>query len=182
MTSKKKNLSSYNPDSVPSGEGMIVGIIVADWNPEITHTLLDGACQSLKEHGVLEEDIIIKNVPGTFELTFAAKTLCETQSVDAIICIGCVIQGETKHFDYICQSVTHGITELNLRYDVPFIFGVLTTDNFDQAKERAGGKHGNKGTEAAITALKMVSLTDDLYSNYSIEEDDEDYFDDEFLN
>jgi 6,7-dimethyl-8-ribityllumazine synthase len=110
---------------------------------------------------VKEDHLIVKHVPGSFELTLGAQFLAEYTEVDAIICIGCVIRGETSHFDYICQSVTHGITELNLEYGIPFIFGVLTTENHEQAFDRAGGKHGNKGDEAAVTALKMVALQEE---------------------
>jgi 6,7-dimethyl-8-ribityllumazine synthase len=111
---------------------------------------------------VEEEDIIVKHVPGSFELTLGAQLLAENTNVDAVICLGCVIQGETRHFDFICNSVTHGITEHNINYNMPFIFGVLTTGTQEQALERAGGKHGNKGDEAAITALKMIALQKEL--------------------
>jgi 6,7-dimethyl-8-ribityllumazine synthase len=137
---------------------MKFGIVVSDWNSEITFALLEGAVNTLIKHGTLRENIIVRHVPGSFELTFGAKHIAEEQDVDAVICLGCVIQGETPHFNYICQGVSMGITQLNIDYNLPFVFGVLTTSNLQQAKERAGGKHGNKGDEAAITAIKMVAM------------------------
>lgn len=143
---------------VPDSGHMKFGIVVSDWNSEITFALLEGAVVTLIKHGTLRENIIVRHVPGSFELTFGAKHIAEEHNVDAIICLGCVIQGETPHFNYICQGVSLGITQLNIDYNLPFIFGVLTTINMQQAKERAGGKHGNKGDEAAITAIKMVAM------------------------
>jgi 6,7-dimethyl-8-ribityllumazine synthase len=158
MSSKKTNLSSYNPDLIPDASQLKFGIIVSEWNMEITHALLKGAIETLKKHGAKEKNIEVVHVPGSFELTFGARLLAEKEESDAVLCLGCVIQGETPHFDYICQGVSHGITELNLEYDIPVIFGVLTTNNMQQAIDRAGGKHGNKGDEAAITAIKMAVL------------------------
>ncbi len=152
------NLSAYDHSDIPDAGNMRFGIIVSDWNNDITHSLLTAARNSLIRHGAKADNIIEKHVPGTFELTFGAKLVAETYDPDAVICIGCVIQGETPHFTYICQGVTQGITRLNLEYEIPFIFGILTTDTHQQAVDRAGGKHGNKGDEAAITAIKMVSL------------------------
>lgn len=152
------NLSAYDPAVIPDASDMRIGIAVADWNSEITHSLLEGARNTLTKHGVREENIIEKHVPGTFELTFGARMIAENHNPHAVICIGCVIQGETPHFTYICQGVTQGITRLNVDYEIPFIFGVLTTDTLQQAADRAGGKHGNKGDEAAVTAIRMVSL------------------------
>ncbi len=160
MATSLKNLSSYDPDNVPDASGMRFGIVVAEWNVEITGALLKGAVETLKKHGAREENIINRWVPGTFELSLGAQYFAEKTQVDAIIVLGCVIQGETRHFDFICQGVTQGITDLNLKYNKPFIFGVLTTDNQQQALDRAGGKHGNKGDEAAITAIKMLGLKD----------------------
>jgi 6,7-dimethyl-8-ribityllumazine synthase len=120
--------------------------------------MLKGAVSRLKLHGTDDENIIVKHVPGSFELTLGAQLLAEYDDLDAVICLGCVIQGETPHFTYICQGVTQGITQLNMEYNIPFIFGVLTTETDQQAADRAGGKHGNKGDEAAITAIKMASL------------------------
>ncbi len=158
MASSLKNLSDYDPAVIPDGSSMKFGIVVSEWNEAITSALLEGALSTLKKHGVKSENISVRTVPGTFELSFGARIVAEKFSPNAVICIGCVIQGETPHFDYICQGVTHGITELNLDYDIPFIFGVLTTLNLQQAEDRSGGKHGNKGDEAAITALKMAAL------------------------
>jgi len=157
-----KNLSAYDPDLVPDASDMRFGIVVSDWNKEITWALMDGAIKTLKSHGSKEKHIIVKHVPGSFELTLGAQFLAEYDDLDAIICLGCVIQGETPHFTYICQGVTHGITELNMEYNIPFIFGVLTTLDQQQAIDRAGGKHGNKGDEAAVTAIKMAALQKDM--------------------
>ncbi len=157
-----KNLSAYDLESVPTASGMKFGIVVAEWNYHITGALAQGAIDTLKKHGVTDEDIILKHVPGTFELPLGGQFLAEYAQVDAVILIGCVIQGETRHFDYICLGVTKGTTELNLKYNKPFIFGVLTTDNEQQALDRAGGKLGNKGDEAAVTAIKMVALQKDI--------------------
>jgi 6,7-dimethyl-8-ribityllumazine synthase len=156
------NLSAYDPGSVPDASEMRFGIVVSDWNSKITWTLLEGAVNRLKQHGADDENIIVKHVPGSFELTLGAQLLAEYDDLDAIICLGCVIQGETPHFTYICQGVTQGITQLNMEYNIPFIFGVLTTDTDQQAADRAGGIHGNKGDEAAITAIKMAALQRDL--------------------
>jgi 6,7-dimethyl-8-ribityllumazine synthase len=153
-----KNLSIYNPDSVPDAGEMRFGIVVSDWNKEVTWSLLEGAVNTLKKHGATEKNIVVKHVPGSFELTLGAQFLAEYDDLDAVICLGCVIQGETPHFTYICAGVTQGITQLNLEYNLPFIFGVLTTNNQQQAADRAGGKLGNKGDEAAITAIKMAAL------------------------
>ena len=120
----------------------------------------DGAYKTLVSNGVPESNIIVKTVPGSFELTLGAQWMAEYTEADAVICIGCVIQGETKHFDFICNAVAQGITDLNREFSIPFVFGVLTTDNMQQAIDRAGGKHGNKGDEAAVTAIKMLALED----------------------
>ncbi len=161
-SAKKKNLSDYDPDAVPSGEGMKVGIVVSEWNDAVTGVLAEGAVETLRKYGVREEDILVERVPGSFELTLGAQWIAEYSDVDGVICIGCVIQGETPHFTYICQGVTAGITQLNIKYDIPFVFGVLTTSTMQQALDRAGGKHGNKGVEAAVTALKMIALKRNL--------------------
>lgn len=156
------NLSAYNPESIPDAGSMRFGIVVSDWNGDITMALLDGAQKTLLKHGAVSENIIVKHVPGSFELTHSAKMIAEKDNPDAVICLGCVIRGETPHFTYICQGVTEGITRLNLDYKIPFIFGVLTTDTHQQAVDRSGGKHGNKGDEAAITAIKMAELSRDM--------------------
>lgn len=158
MASSLKNLSSYNKDSVPDAADMKFGIVVAEWNEAITGALLKGTVDTLKKHNAKDENIDVKWVPGTFELSLGAQLFAESGDVDAVIVLGCVIQGDTRHFDFICQGVTQGITDLNLKYNKPFIFGVLTTDNLQQAQNRAGGKLGNKGDEAAFTAIKMVGL------------------------
>jgi 6,7-dimethyl-8-ribityllumazine synthase len=133
-------------------------LIVADWNEEITDALYHGAAASLLAHGVKKENILRKNVPGSFELTLGAQWMAEREGIDAVICLGCVIKGETPHFDYICQAVAYGITEVGLKTNKPVIFGVLTTLTKQQALDRAGGKYGNKGEEAALTAIKMLSF------------------------
>ena len=153
-----KNLSAYDPGKVPDASEMRFGIVVSDWNMEVTWSLLEGAVNTLKKHGATDKNIVIKHVPGSFELTLGAQFLAEYDDLDAIICLGCVIQGETPHFTFICQGVTQGIIQLNLEYNLPFIFGVLTTSNQQQAIDRAGGKLGNKGDEAAVTAIKMAAL------------------------
>lgn len=156
MATSLKNLSEYNPDSVPNASELSIGIVVAEWNMDVNTKLLQGAVETLQKHGVLEKNIIINYVPGSFELTYGARVMAENYDVDAIIVIGTVIQGETPHFTYICQSVSYGVTELNLSYDLPFIFGLLTVNTKEQAMDRAGRKYGNKGVEAAITAIKMA--------------------------
>lgn len=156
MATSLKNLSEYNPDSVPNASELSIGIVVAEWNMDVNTQLLQGAVETLQKHGVAEKNIIINYVPGSFELTYGARIMAENYDVDAVIVIGTVIQGETPHFTYICQSVSYGMTELNLSYDLPFIFGLLTVNNKEQAMDRAGGKYGNKGVEAAVTAIKMA--------------------------
>ncbi len=153
-----KNLSEYDIHSVPSASGMKFGIVVAEWNYTITGALARGAVETLVRHGASEEDILVKHVPGSFELTLGGQFFAEYTDVDAILLLGCVIQGETRHFDFICEGVTQGATQLNIKYNLPVVFGVLTTDNEQQAFDRAGGRLGNKGDEAAITAIKMVTL------------------------
>ncbi len=153
-----KDLSQYDVNSVPSAENMKFGIVVSEWNFQITSALANGAIKTLKRHGATDENILFKYVPGSFELPLGGQFFAEHENVDAVILLGCVIQGETRHFDFICQGVTKGIVDLNLKYNKPFIFGVLTTEDEQQALDRAGGKHGNKGDEAAVTAIKMVQL------------------------
>ncbi len=160
MATELQNLSSYDSNSTPSGAGKKIGIVVSEWNKPITGSLLDGAVTTLLKFGVEESDIVVERVPGSFELTFGAKTLIERNNLDSVIVIGCVIQGETPHFTFVCESVTQGVTELNIRHNIPVIFGVLTTNTLEQAKARSGGRHGNKGDEAAITALKMIALNE----------------------
>jgi len=162
MASSLKNLSDYNIQSVANATDMKFGIVVAEWNTEVTESLYNGTYDTLIKHGAKDENIIKKYVPGTFELTLGAQLIIKNTDVDAIIVLGCVIQGETRHFDFICQGISYGITELNIKHNKPIIFGVLTTNDQQQALDRAGGKHGNKGDEAAYTAIKMVSLKHSL--------------------
>lgn len=162
MATQNKNLSEYDAATIPSAADMKIGIVVSEWNTEITEALSNGAIDTLLKHGINPDNIIKRYVPGSFELTAGGKYFAEYTDVDAVICLGCVIQGETPHFDFVCQGVTQGMTELNIQYNVPFIFGLLTTLDQQQALDRAGGKHGNKGDEAAITAIKMVSLKRNL--------------------
>ena len=154
---KKTNLSDYDPTVVPDGKEFRIGVIAAEWNPEVTDTLLDGAVNTLLQHGVKKENLIVRRVPGTFELSSAADMMLSAQHPDAVICIGCVIQGETRHFEFICQAVAQGITNAALAHTRPVIFSVLTCDTMEQALDRAGGRHGNKGVEGAITTLKMIA-------------------------
>ena len=157
MSSADKNLSTYS-GKIPDLSSKTISFVVSEWNEEITEALYEGAVETLVKHGISKSKIIRTNVPGSFELTLGAQWLAMKKEVDAVICLGCVIQGETRHFDFICQAVATGITEVNLKYNKPVIFGVLTTNDKAQAFDRAGGKHGNKGDEAAITALKMLAL------------------------
>jgi 6,7-dimethyl-8-ribityllumazine synthase len=158
MSSSHKNLSVFS-DRNTDAKGMSFGIVVSEWNTEVTEALRSGAIETLKQLGAKEEDIFTEYVPGTFELPLGARFFADSTDVDAVICLGCVVQGETRHFDFICSAAAQGIMQVNLDYGVPVVFGVLTTDNQEQALDRAGGKHGNKGTEAAVTAVKMVSLS-----------------------
>lgn len=157
-----KDLSAYDMEKVPSAENMKFGIVVSEWNYEVTGALARGAAETLKKHGAKDDNILVKHVPGSFELTLGGQLFAENTDVDAILLLGCVIQGETRHFDFICHGVSQGATHLNMKFNLPVIFGVLTTDNQQQALDRAGGKHGNKGDEAAVTAIKMVALERDF--------------------
>lgn len=158
MIEKKKNLSDYSKFEFSSAQKVKIGIVVSEWNNHITDSLLKGAEDCLTENGVPAENIIIHRVPGSFELPLGAHWLFEYQGVDAVICIGCVIQGETRHFDFICQAVADGIMKVGLKTGKPAIFSVLTCNDMQQAEDRSGGKHGNKGVEGAATCLKMLSL------------------------
>lgn len=159
MATHLKNLSDFSHTTVPNGSAYKIAIAVAEWNAEITGSLYKGALETLSKHGVAEENILSVAVPGSFELTAAADVLLRKHTdLDAVICLGCVIQGDTKHFDFICDAVANGITQVSIKYSKPVIFGVLTTNDQQQAIDRAGGKHGNKGDEAAITALKMAEF------------------------
>ena len=162
MATQLKNLSDFSNTTIPNAGAYRFGIVVAEWNAKITGALYEGAYQSLVDNGVLEENIFTHAVPGSFELTTGADLLLQHKKVDAVICLGCVIQGETRHFDFICAAVANGVTNVAVKYVKPVIFGVLTTDNEQQAIDRAGGKHGNKGVEAAVTAIKMADLAHQL--------------------
>lgn len=158
MASALKNLSDYSRKNISNIQDKTFGIVVAEWNIEVTEALMNGTIQTLLKEGAKEENILIKVVPGSFELSVGAQWLAQNPKVDAVIALGCIIQGETRHFDFIAQAVATGITEVGLKYNKPTIFGVLTPDTQEQALDRAGGKHGNKGDEAAITAVKMLGF------------------------
>lgn len=162
MASALHNLSSYDPATVPSGKDYRIGIVVSEWNEEVTGALLEGAYNTLLRHDVEIDDIIVKTVPGSFELVYAAASMMDYTDVDAIIAIGCVIRGDTPHFDYICQGTTQGLAELNGRAEVPVIYGLLTCNTMQQALDRCGGALGNKGDECAITALKMIRYKEEI--------------------
>ena len=151
-------LSDYDPATVPDASNMCFGIVVAEWNPDITGALLSGAMATLKQHGTLPENIHVKTVPGSFELIYGAHQMVLHGGYDAVIVLGSVIRGETPHFDYICQGVTQGIAHLNATQEIPVIYGLLTTNDLQQALDRCGGKQGNKGDECAIDAIKMAKF------------------------
>ncbi|MFL5729838.1 MAG: 6,7-dimethyl-8-ribityllumazine synthase [Cytophagaceae bacterium] len=158
MSSSAKNLSTYSSKNISDISKKKFAIVVAEWNAEITEALYTGARETLLKHGAKPGNIIRRNVPGSFELSLGAQWMAKEKKIDAVICLGCVIQGDTKHFDFICQAVSQGLTNVALKYNKPVIFGVLTPNNQQQALDRAGGKHGNKGDEAAATAIKMLAF------------------------
>lgn len=158
MATELHHLADSDPASVPDASNMCFGIVVAEWNPEITNALLDGAVSTLKRHGALPENIHVKKVPGSFELIYGAHQMVLNDGFDAVIILGSVIRGETPHFDYICQGVTYGIARLNATQEIPVIYGLLTTNDLQQAKERSGGRLGNKGEECAVDAIKMAKF------------------------
>ncbi len=162
MASSLHNLSQYDPNTVPSAKGMRFGIVVSEWNCKITNALLEGAKQTLLSNGASKEDIFVKYVPGSFELVYGASKFCSSNCVDAVIAIGCVIRGDTPHFDYICQGTTQGLANLNQEGKVPVIYGLLTCNSIEQAEDRCGGMLGNKGDECAVTAIKMVQYSRDF--------------------
>ena len=162
MSSSNFSYTTDQPLPIPDASEMRFGIIVTEWNNHITDKLLEGAVSQLKKNGVNENNITVKRVPGSFELIYAAAQLAKFGHVNGIIILGCVIRGDTPHFDYICQGVTQGIAELNAKGDIPITFGLLTVNNHEQAEERAGGRLGNKGEEFAITAIKMVDYAWEL--------------------
>lgn len=163
MATNIKGLSDFSHIEIPSAAGFKFGIVVSQWNADVTGALYHGAYSILVENGALPENIIEIQVPGSFELTSGADLLLASKNLDAVICLGCVIQGETKHFDFICSAVANGVTNVSVKHNKPVVFGVLTTDNLQQAKDRAGGKHGNKGEEAAVTAIVMAQIRHSLY-------------------
>jgi len=158
MATSEKNLSQYSDQNITDISSKTFAIVVSEWNDDVTEALYEGAYRTLIEQGASKEKIIRKSVPGSYELSLGAQFMAREKKVDAVICLGCVIQGETRHFEFICQSVAQGIKDVSLKYDKPVIFGVLTTDTKQQALDRAGGRHGNKGNEAAITAIKMLGF------------------------
>jgi len=158
MATSLKSLSQYTDKNILDISDKKFGIVVSEWNDQVTESLFSGAVETLLTNGAKKENIFRKNVPGSFELTLGAQWLAQLEEVDAVICLGCVIQGETRHFDFICDAVAHGITNVALKYNKPVIFGLLTPNTLQQALDRSGGKHGNKGDEAAITAVKMLGF------------------------
>jgi 6,7-dimethyl-8-ribityllumazine synthase len=158
MASANKNLSEFQTHELPEIQDKKFAILVSEWNQEVTQALYMGAYETLIKHGAQKKNILIQTVPGSFELTLGAQKMAQKPEIDAVICLGCVIQGETRHFDFICQAVAQGITDVSIKFNKPVIFGVLTPNSQEQAMDRAGGKHGNKGDEAAITAIKMLAF------------------------
>lgn len=162
MATSNKNLSTYDKTLIPNAKNFRFGIVVSEWNPDITQGMFQGAFDAILDCGGIKENIVRWNVPGSFELIYGCKQMAKSYDMlDAIIAMGSVIKGETKHFDYVCEAVTQGIKDLNVSGDIPVIFCILTDDNLQQAIDRSGGKHGNKGTEAAIAAIKMAQLRKD---------------------
>ena len=158
MASSQQNASVFDLKQLPDASAFRIGIVVSEWNSKITESLFTACNETLIQCGVKLENIHRINVPGSFELTSGAKYIASSRKLDAVICLGCVIQGETRHFEFICQAVANGLTNLGIVSGIPFIFGVLTTDTEEQAIARSGGLHGNKGIEAAVTAIKMAGL------------------------
>ena len=153
-----QNLSAYNIETVPDASNMCFGVVVSEWNPEITGALLNGCVSTLEKHGAIPENIHVKTVPGSFELIYGAHQMTLNDGFDAVIILGCVIRGETPHFDYICEGVTAGIARLNATSQTPIVYGLLTCENEQQAKDRSGGRLGNKGDECAVVAIKMAKF------------------------
>ena len=162
MATEGKNLSHYDEASIPDATKMNFGIVVSEWNRKITDGLLNGAYDALIKHGAAKENIFVHYVPGSFELALGAQIIFEYTDTDAVICLGSLIQGETRHFEFVSQATAQGIKDVSLKYGKPVILGVLTDDNMQQAIDRSGGKHGNKGIECAIAAIKMVDFHDEL--------------------
>jgi len=158
MATEGRNLSEYNKEFIPNGADFTIGIVVSEWNENITLNLLKGVKQALTDNGVKEENIILRFVPGAFELPLGCQFMCENGNVDGVVAIGTVIQGETKHFDFVCDGATQGIKDVNLKYNIPVSFCLLTDNTLQQSIDRSGGKHGNKGIECAIACMKMIAL------------------------
>ncbi len=158
MATTYQNLSQYDTTPLPDILNKKFALVVSAWNEDITNAMASAAHDTLIKHGARENNISTKYVPGSFELSLGAQWMASDELTDAVICLGCVIRGETPHFDFICQSVAQGVKDVALKYNKPIVFGVLTTLNLEQAKERVGGKHGNKGVEAAMTAIKMLAF------------------------
>lgn len=162
MATVNRNLSEYNKEFIPDGADFKIGIVVSEWNENITLNLLKGAKEALLENGVKDDNIVVRFVPGAFELPLGCQFMCEKGEVDGVVAIGVVIQGETRHFDFVCEGTTQGIKDVNLKYNTPVAFCVLTDNNMQQSIDRSGGKHGNKGVECAVACLKMIGLKKDL--------------------
>ncbi len=162
MATENRNLSEYNKDFIPNGADFKIGIVVSEWNDNITLNLLAGAKQALLDNGVKEENIHVKFVPGAFELPLGCQYFCEKGLVDGVVAIGVVIQGETKHFDFVCDGATQGIKDVKFKYNTPVAFCLLTDNNIQQSIDRSGGKHGNKGIECAVACMKMIGLKKDM--------------------
>lgn len=158
MATANQNLSAYDKEKLPDASGFKVGVVVSEWNHEVTGNLLEGCRSALLDLGVKEDDLMVHWVPGSFELPLGARWLLEHGNVQGVVCLGSVIQGETRHFDFVCEAVSMGIKDVSLATGKPVIFGVLTDNTLDQAKARSGGEHGNKGTEAAVSVVKMIHL------------------------
>ena len=162
MATEGRNLSDYDKNIIPNGADFKIGIVISEWNDSITNNLLKGAIDALTDNGLKESNIIVKYVPGAFELPLGAQWLAQDDTIDGVVAIGVVIQGETRHFDFVCQGTTDGIMEVNLKYDKPVAFCVLTDNTLQQSIDRSGGKHGNKGIECAIACMKMIALKKEL--------------------
>ncbi len=162
MATSIKNLSDYDKKNISNGADYKIGIVVSEWNEAITSKLMEGAINTFKENGVTDQNLLIKSVPGAFELPLGAQSLLEFNKLDGVITIGTVIQGETKHFDYVCSGASQGIMTVMLNYNTPISFCVLTDNTMQQSIDRSGGKHGNKGIECAVSLLKMIELQKSL--------------------
>lgn len=178
MATALKNLSSIDITSMPSAEQMVVGVVVSDWNSKVTSKLLDGALCTLLAMGCPTENIVVRHVPGAFELPLGAQLFAQNTDVDGVIVLGCVIRGGTPHFDYVCSAATQGVVNVQLAWNVPVAFGLLTVDDEQQALDRAGGKHGNKGDEAAATVVQMIALQNEMTPS---DEDEESENEQEFI-